>query len=255
MKLGVFQAACGGLGLEERMAHLDRALEGHMLDLVVCPELFATGYHIKADHRELGEPAEGRYFRAIAALARSRGCAIAFGYPEAAGRTYNSAAVVGADGTLLANHRKRLASAGSFEEVSFANGQAQTLFELAGFRVAVAICYEIEFPETARAAALAGADLLIVPTALVDAWPVVAECVVPARAFENGLWVAYANHGGRELIHDYLGGSRIVAPDGSAAAVAGRDETLLVATLDKHAVTHARDRHRFLRNCLKLRES
>lgn len=255
MKLGVFQAACGDLDLADRMARLDRALKGHNADLVVCPELFVTGYHIEADHRDLAEPAEGRYFQAVADLAKRHGCAIAYGYPEAAGQTHNSAAIVGADGALLANHRKRLASSGSFEEASFANGDAQTLFEVAGFRVAVAICYEIEFPETARAAALAGAKLLIAPTALVDAWPVVAECVVPARAFENGLWVAYANHGGRELTYDYLGGSRIVAPDGSVAVVAGRDETLILATIDKGAVEHAQDRHRFLRNCLKLREA
>ena len=255
MKLGVFQAATGGLGLEERLMRLDRVLEGQALDLVVCPELFATGYHIEADHRDLGEPAEGQYFQAVKDLAKNHRCAIAYGYPEAAGPTFNSAAVVGANGALLANHRKRLASSGSFEEASFANGETQTLFELAGVRVAVAICYEIEFPETARAAALAGADLLIAPTALVDAWPAVAECVVPTRAFENGLWVAYANHCGRELSHDYLGGSRIVAPDGSVVAVAGRDETLLVATINKGAVTHARDRHRFLHNCSKLREA
>lgn len=254
MKLGVFQAATGGLGLQERLMRLDRVLEGQALDLVVCPELFVTGYHIEADHRDLEEPVEGRYFQAVADLAKTHRCAIAYGYPEAAESTFNSAAVVGVDGVLLANHRKRLASSGSFEEASFANGDAQTLFELAGFRVAMAICYEIEFPETSRAAALAGADLLIAPTALVDAWPVVAECVVPTRAFENGLWIAYANHCGRELSHDYLGGSRIVAPDGSVAAVAGRNETLLVATINKGAVTHARDRHRFLHNCSKLRE-
>jgi len=253
MKLGVFQAACGGLDFENRMVRLDRALQGRALEFVVCPELFATGYHIETDHRDLGEPVAGRFFQHIATVAKTHECAIAYGYPEAAGLTYNSVAIVGADGALLANHRKRLASAGSFEEASFANGDVQTLCDVGGFRVAVAICYEIEFPETARAAAQAGAELLIVPTALVDAWPVVAECVVPARAFENGLWVAYANHGGRELTHDYLGGSRIVAPDGSTVAVAGRDETLLIADIDGQAVGAARDRHRFLSNCTKLR--
>lgn len=252
MKLAVFQAECGGLDLGDRLARLDRALQGHTLNLVVCPELFATGYHIATDHRDLGEPAEGRYFRAVAELAKTHACAIAYGYPEAAGRTFNSAAIVGADGELLANHRKRLASPSSFEETSFANGASQTLFELAGTKVAVAICYEIEFPETARNAALAGADLLIVPTALVEAWPVVAERVVPARAFENGLWVAYANHAGRELSHTYLGGSRIFAPDGREVAVAGRDEELLVAEVDKAAVTAARDRLPYLRDCAFL---
>lgn len=252
MRLGVFQAACGGLDFNDRMARLDHALEGRELDLVVCPELFVTGYHIEANHRDLGEPAEGRYFQAVADLARSRQCAVAYGYPEAAGQTFNSAAVVGADGALIANHRKRLASPGSFEEASFANGTAQTLFDLAGIRVSVAICYEIEFPETARQSALAGADLLIVPTALVEAWPVVAERVVPARAFENGLWLAYANYGGRELSHTYLGGSRIVAPDGREVAVAGRNEELLIADIDSGAVRSARDRLPYLRDCAFL---
>lgn len=252
MKLGVFQAACGGLDLDARLARLDRALHGHRLDLVVCPELFATGYHITTDHRDLGEPVDGRYFQGFATVAQAHGCAIAFGYPEAAAQTYNAAAVVAANGAFLANHRKRLTSPGSFEETRFACGGTQTLFDVAGMRVAMAICYEIEFPETARGAALAGADLLIVPTALVAAWPVVAERVVPARAFENGLWLAYANHGGCELAERYLGGSRIVAPDGREVAVAGRGEELLIAEIDTEAVSKARRRLPYLRDCATL---
>ena len=249
MKLGVYQADCDGLGLEERLARLDRVLTGEALDLVVCPELFASGYHIKGSHRDLAEPSEGRYFQGMAELARRHRTALAFGYPEAADQVYNAAAVAGADGTLLANHRKRLASPGSFEEATFANGDAPTAFNLAGLKVAAAICYEIEFPETARGAALSGADLLIVPTALVAGWPVVAERVVPARAFENGLWLAYANHGGKELTHDYLGGSRIVAPDGREVAVAGRGDELLTAEVDAEAVSRARNRLPYLRDC------
>lgn len=250
MKLGVFQAACGDLGFDNRLARLDAALAGQTLDLVVCPELFVTGYHIDGDHRDLAAPAGARqFFQGMAKLALRHGSAIAYGYPEAAGTTYNAAAIVGADGTLIANHRKCLASPGSFEETCFANGQAQTLFDLAGVRVAVAICYEIEFPETARRAALAGADLLIVPTALVADWPVVAERVVPTRAFENGLWLAYANHGGRELAHNYLGGSRIVSPHGHEVAIAGQGEELLTAKVDTKAVKAARDRLPYLRDC------
>ena len=43
MRLGVFQADCGGLGLDERLSRLEGALKGQTLDLVVCPELFAPG--------------------------------------------------------------------------------------------------------------------------------------------------------------------------------------------------------------------
>jgi predicted amidohydrolase len=252
MRLGVFQADCGGLGLDERLSRLEGALKGQTLDLVVCPELFATGYHLENGHGALAEPSDGRYLDAFSALAKRHEIAIAFGYPEAADRTYNAAAVVSADGTLLANHRKRLASPGSFEEHSFANGNAPTHFDLAGLRIAVAICYEIEFPETARGAALSGAALLIVPTALVAQWPVVAERIVPARAFENGLWLAYANHSGSELMHEYLGGSRIVAPDGDEVAIAGRSEEMLMAEIDAKAVAKARMRLPYLRDCAAL---
>ncbi len=252
MRLGVFQSACGGCDFERRIERLDAALTGQSLDLVVCPELFANGYHIEGDHRDVAEPVEGRYFQSIALLARRHKTAIAFGYPEAAEQTFNSAAAIGADGILLANHRKRVVAPDSFEEHSFATGKTPTIFDLAGLRIAVAICYEIEFPETARAAAKAGADLLIAPTALVDAWPIVAERLIPTRAFENGFWLAYANHGGHELSHRYLGGSRIVAPNGIEAAIAGQGEELITARIDKAAVTSARNRLPYLRDCAVL---
>lgn len=253
MRLGVFQAASGGCSFAERLARLDGAIKGHALDLVVCPELFVTGYHITGRHRDLAQSAEGQYFDGIAEVAANRNCAVAYGYPESGGvETFNSAAIVGSNGKLLANHRKRLQSPGSFEETSFENGSTQTWAEIAGIRVTVAICYEIEFPETARAAAKSGAELLIVPTALVEAWPVVAERVVPSRAFENGIWVAYANHGGDELSHRYLGGSRIVAPDGSQPAVAGTEEEMIVADVSAEAVRAAQTRLPYLRDCVKL---
>lgn len=252
MKLGVYQADCGSLGFEERMARLDAALAEQAFELLVCPELFASGYHIEGSHRDLAEPSDGRYALGVAELAQRHCSAIAFGYPEKADQVYNAVAVIGADGRLIANHRKRLAPPESFEGNTFVNGDRPTMFDLAGLRVAVAICYEIEFPETARSAGLSGADLLIVPTALGAAWPVVAERIVPARAFENGLWLAYANHGGKELTHEYLGGSRIVAPDGREVAVAGRKEDLLSAEVDVEAVAAARKRLPYLRDCTVL---
>lgn len=72
---------------------------------------------------------------------------------------------------------------------------------------------------------------------------------MPTRAFENGLWLAYANHGGVELTHTYLGGSRIVSPHGHEVAIAGQGEELLTAELDTNAVKAARNRLPYLRDC------
>ena len=117
---------------------------------------------------------------------------MAYGYPErSGGRPYNSAVVVGRDGKVIANHRKRRLP-NAYEKQWFQTGSGMTFFMLDGWKVALVICYEVEFPETVRAAALQGAQLVIVSTALSNAWPVVARAVFPARAFENGVFLSYA---------------------------------------------------------------
>lgn len=117
--------------------------------------------------------------------------------------------------------------------------------------ISILICYEVEFPEAVRIAAARGAEFVVVPTALVDQWGVVAERVVPARAFENGVWLAYANHAGHENGLDYLGGSKIVAPDGRIEADAGPQEELIVATIDPQRVKAAQQRLPYLRDYKK----
>ncbi|HSH40776.1 MAG TPA: nitrilase-related carbon-nitrogen hydrolase, partial [Arenicellales bacterium] len=91
-------------------------------------------------------------------------------------------------------------------------------------------------------------DLVVAPTALVDRWAVVARQVIPARAFENTIFVAYANHCGAESGSRYLGESVIVSPFGEDLARAGSDETLLTARLDRAQVSDARAQLRFLRH-------
>lgn len=82
--------------------------------LVVCPEMATTGYLFRdADAiRARTETATGPGFQRLAAVARQHGCYIVCGYAERtddpAGPLYNSARVIGADGTLLCNYRKRL---------------------------------------------------------------------------------------------------------------------------------------------------
>ena len=250
MKLGVFQPAFGGLMPDQRIGRLGEVIAGAGLDLVVCPELFLSGYNVGEDLTRFAEAARGPRFEAIAELARTHQIAIVYGYPELEGEVlFNSAACVGPDGQLLANHRKRANSPGSFEEDYFTPGAAPSVFDCAGLRIAVLICYEVEFPETVRQAAQLGAHLVVVPTALVEQWDVVASRVVPARAFENGVWVAYCNHTGQEGSCVYLGGSRIVAPDGQEAAVAGREEALIVADVERERVEAAQKRLPYLRDC------
>ena len=242
--------------LEQRLARLDDVIASadEPLDLVLCPELFASGYHVGDTLHQLAETPHGPIFKRIAAIARERGTAIVYGYPEAAGtQVYNSAAFVSADGEWLANHRKQLNSPGSFEEDYFTPGERSTLLTWRGLTVGLMICYEVEFPEAVRELALAGTQLVLVPTALGAQWDVVASRVVPARAFENGIWLAYANHAGQENGLEYLGGSKIVAPDGVIEADAGADAELISTVIDPARVTAAQQRLPYLRDRDKYR--
>ena len=253
MNLGVYQCIAAGRSAAKRLNVLESKIADRGLDLVVCPELFMGGYNPALDYNALAETTDGPFAQGIADIARRHNLAIAYGYPERGdGVVYNSAALIGPDGVLLTNHRKRLPSPGSFEEVTFANGPVVSFAELRGWRIAIVICYEVEFPESIRQAAQGGAQLVLVPTALGADWGVVSERVVLARAFENGVWMAYADHAGQDGDSAFFGGSRIVDPMGQDMAVAGQEETLLTAELSRDSVECAQNRLPYLRDCLKL---
>ncbi|MEU6808842.1 carbon-nitrogen hydrolase family protein [Streptomyces sp. NPDC046831] len=201
--------------------------------LLVAPELFLTGYAIGDDIGRLAEPADGRSADAVAETAARHGLAIAYGYPERDGDTvYNSAQLVSADGTRLANYRKTHLY-GGFERDHFTPGERTVVqAELDGLTVGLMICYDVEFPENVRAHAVAGTDLLLVPTAQLHPFEFVAESLVPVRAFENQMYVAYVNRVGQEGEFEFVGLSALAGPDGVARTRAGRTEQLLVADVD-----------------------
>ncbi len=232
-----------------KLEHLESAIEQAArteTQLLLCPELYQCGYNAGEAIRDRAEPIDGPFFRAVQELAQRWSIAVAYGYPEAAGdRLYNAVALVDAEGSLLANHRK-LALPSAYEKLYFDSHHGLTLCDFAGWRVALLICYDVEFPETARAAALAGAELILAPTALAEEWSVVAEKVIPARAFENGIYLAYANFAGVEKGLRYFGGSRIVGPDGLELATADHSPTLIFADLERGAVERARKRLAYL---------
>ncbi|MEU6406512.1 carbon-nitrogen hydrolase family protein [Streptomyces sp. NPDC046985] len=217
--------------------------------LLVAPEMFLTGYAIGDDVARLAEPADGDWADAVAEITGRHGLAIVYGYPERDGAAvYNSAQLVSAEGVRLAGYRKTHLF-GGFEQGQFTPGERQVVqAELNGLTVGILICYDVEFPENVRGHALAGTDLLVVPTALMHPFQFVAESVVPVRAFESQMYVAYANRTGREGEFDFAGCSVLAAPDGVARARAGRDEELIVADADPAFLAASREANPYLRD-------
>ena len=255
------------LGLpSDRLAWLDERLGQSDLadiDLILLPELFQTGYNAADIIPHCAEASDGLFFQSMAHLARQHQVAIAYGYAERAdGRIYNSAQVIDVSGASLANHRK-LAIPPGFETALFAKGDQMTRFRFHEIEVGILICYDAEFPELMRAMAMPdedvreGAELVLVPTALSDQWAVVADRVIPARGFENGIYVAYANHCGADKGLGFLGRSCIISPTGTdlARADGGENGMAIRARISRDAVKAAQSRLPYLEEYQKLSQS
>ncbi len=212
-------------------------------ELLLCPEMSLTGYQIGAPAvAALAEPADGALAQAVATLAQRHGIAIVYGYPEqnAQGKPYNAVQFIGADGERLANYRKTHLF-GDIDRAQFSPGpQASVVFEWNGWRLGLLICYDIEFPEPARDLALQGVDAILVPTANMIDFDEVQRVLLPARALENRMFVAYANACGQEGDTTYGGLSTACAPMGEVLRQAGRDEQLMLCKLTRSTLLAAR---------------
>lgn len=216
--------------------------------LLVFPEVFVSGYNIGAAAlARAAQAADGPAAERLAAAARETGVALLYGYAERAGdAVYNAAQLIDGRGERLANHRKSHLF-GDLDRVAFtAGGGEPVLADLDGWRAGILICYDVEFPENVRALALAGADLVLVPTALMAPYGFIPRAMVPTRAYENQVFLAYANRCGREGAFEYYGESCVIGPDGAELARAGAGEALITADLDRERLATSRALNTYL---------
>lgn len=203
-------------------------------DLMILPEMYLSGYDIGELAFELAEAPDGPASRRMAEAARRHGIAIVYGHGETGegGHCYSAATLVDADGRRLVSYHKTHLY-GDEERTVFTPGNTLGRpVHLKGIDVGVLVGYDIEFPESVRALAARGADLVCAPTALMVPNPKVPDLLIPARALENGIFVAYANRCGHETSLVYEGMSTVAAPDGRIVARAGKHEDMLFADID-----------------------
>ncbi|MGJ7038423.1 putative amidohydrolase [Shinella sp. BE166] len=218
--------------------------------LLIVPELAVTGYGAgEAAFAGLASPATGDVAERLGTIARESGLAIVAGFAEQDGRdTFNSALFTDGIGTNAVYRKSHLY--GDYERNAFRPGvPASVMVELGGIRLGMLICYDVEFPENVRRLALAGADLVVVPTALPkgSSGTFIANHMIQVRAFENQVFVAYINHCGADDHFTYAGLSRIAAPDGKLLAEASAEgETLLFAEIRPEDYAKSRAENTYL---------
>jgi len=111
------------------------------------------------------------------------------------------------------------------------------------------ISYDVEFPENVRRLAVAGAEMILVPKATPkgSSGTFITENMIPVRAFENQIFIAYANNTGCNCDFVYAGQSVIAAPNGSALASAGPLDDVLKADIDLALYARSRSENTYLR--------
>ena len=217
-------------------------------ELLVCPELMLSGYNIGAERiKHHAQTSDGEFAQAIAKIAKEHRLAIAYGYPEIdRGKIYNAARLVNSSGEFALNYRKAHLF-GAYEREIFVPGDSScAIADIGGWKVGLLICYDVEFPEATRELALQGAELIAVPTALMFPYGRVADLLIPARAYENQLYVAYANYCGSESDLRYCGKSTLAGPDGRIQLQANDDETLVIGELSRADLNASRELNTYL---------
>jgi predicted amidohydrolase len=209
--------------------HVNRARD-EGINLVVFPELSATGYLCYDSFYKLAEPIPGPFTSKIAGLLAGSKVHVVFGMPEASseveGRLYNSVVLMGGKRGLIGKYRKWFLPGHSVfdEKRYFTPGSGAEVFSTCLGEIGLGICYDIYFPELARLYAMKGADILIYPTASPSARKDYFEVLTRARAIENGVFLVFCNLAGVEENLMFWGGSHVVAPSGSVIARAKYDE-------------------------------
>jgi N-carbamoylputrescine amidase len=275
-KIALIQMRCS----EDPADNLARALERirdaarRGAQLVCLPELFRTQYFCQIeDHAffDLAEPIPGPTSEALSRAAREAGVVVIGSLFErrAAGVYHNTAVVIDADGRLCGSYRKMHIPDDPlyYEKFYFTPGDLGfRAFDTACGRIGTLVCWDQWYPEGARLTALAGADLLLYPTAIgwhpsekaefgaaqASAW----QTAQRAHAIANGVYVAAVNRIGHERSPvaggagiEFWGGSFVADPFGVILAEASRtEEETLIVTCDRHHQETVRRHWPFLRD-------
>jgi predicted amidohydrolase len=236
---------------EANQAAVIEAVASAAADVVVLPELVTSGYVFESveEARGVARPAPVALAPWISAAAAA-GCVVAGGFAELDGDAlYNSGAVVDGSGVLAVYRKLHLWDR---EQLFFTAGSSlPPVVDTAAGRLAMCICYDLEFPEVVRGLALRGAELVCAPTNWPDEGRPDGErpmevVRVMAAASSNRVFIAAADRCGSERGVDWVGGSAIIAPSGFPLAGPGLPGPgVLRASID---VAEARDKRVSERN-------
>ena len=186
-------------------------------ELTVFPECYSTGYCFDslAEAMEFGESVPGPSTDRVAKLCAELKTHVVFGMLEKSGdQLFNVAVLIGPDGLIGCYRKVHLPYLG-VDRFTTPGDRPFEVFEAAGVRIGMLICYDGGFPEAARVLSIRGADLIVLPTNWPPGGSYMAEFSINCRAMENGIYFAAVNRIGSENGFSFIGKSRICSPVGA----------------------------------------
>jgi omega-amidase len=202
--------------------------EGHGVNFILLPELFAIGFRHE-DYGKVGQGIPGPTAEFLSEVGESLSAYIvASDIEKGRERFYNTLAVADPSGRVRGMYRK----IHPFQEERdvFDGGDTLVMFDCDGIKVGVQICYDIRFPEVSRKLALEGAKLILIPAAFPDPRSAHWNVLLQARAVENQLYVAATNRIGWGFDKKtYFGHSQMVDPWGLVLSRRNTEERLIRA--------------------------
>lgn len=239
---------------EENFARVQRLLDGTDIrgaDLVLLPEMFATGFSLNTDVTA----DDGRTLAFLGDLARRLGCWVQGGrtvVERERPKAHNRMSVMSPEGELTAEYTKVHPFSFGREPERFEGGREVVTWEWAGAdeacRVCPAICYDLRFPELFRIGAGMGAEVFTIGAC----WPAARQghwrALTIARAIENQAVVLAANRSGDDPHLRYAGGTIAIDARGEVLGELGDDEGVLSVDVDAAAARAWREQFPALRD-------
>ena len=214
--------------------------------LIVFPEATLSGFPMQDNVADVAQSLDGPALTSVRDAARRAGVSVAVGLAEREGaRFYNTTVLVDDKGEIALRYRKTHLWASDVGVFTPGDRFETCLWN--GITVGLLICYDIEFPETARALAALDADLLIVTNGNMDPFGPVHRRAITARAMENQMFALMVNRCGTGDDNlTFPGESALVDPFGEIVSAAGAQETLLGADIDFKRLEASREHYRYL---------
>jgi predicted amidohydrolase len=226
MRVGYIQTSPIFGDKESNFKDVENLIDGGKADLIVLPELFATGYTFisKKEAISLAETQNGETAQFLVSLAQLTGSVVIGGFIEKEGEEIYNTAIIASKEGIIGTYRK--IHLYFKEKLWFSPGNKPLkIYEINGIKIGVMICFDWIFPETARSLALLGADIIAHPANLV--LPYCQDAMV-TRCLENRVFAITSNRIGEENRGSdnfkFTGKSQITSYNGEVLSSAPSDK-------------------------------